>query len=567
MFGMSKIKAALRIWRIAFAAITFMAISPLSAPLVWAAETVALSEEEKAWIQQNPVIRVHNESDWPPFNFTENGIPTGYSIEFMDLVAEKTGLKVEYVTGPTWNEFLEMMKEGTLDVMLNIVKTPKRRQYLLYTRPYADNPNTIISRQENFYGSLKQLYGKTIAAPKGFFYEEILKRDFPQIKLHLVKDTLESMKAVSFRQADAALGELAVFNYLIDKHLMTGLALSGEVNLGGEEYSLLNMASRRDLPLLASILDKGIAAVTPEEKSAIGAKWIAAQYEISLVPQKVIRVALQVGGGALAIVILILLWNRRLGREIRMRKATQLKLQAAKEEADAANKAKSQFLANMSHELRTPITSIQGTLGLMAGGALGPLDKPVQEMVDIANRNCLRLRRLIDDILDVEKIQAGMLELQLKRVNLADFAADAVESNHEYADQYNVKFVLDTLPDKAVYVDADEFRLLQVMNNLMSNAAKFSKPGDDVIIGIVPDERDVFVSVKDFGAGIPEEFQPHIFDQFSQADGSDTRKTQGTGLGLAISKTIIEELKGELWFETEIGKGTTFTFKLPIANS
>jgi len=127
--------------------------------------------------------------------------------------------------------------------------------------------------------------------------------------------------------------------------------------------------------------------------------------------------------------------------------------------------------------------------------------------------------------------------------------------------------VLDTLPDKAVYVDADEFRLLQVMNNLMSNAAKFSKPGDDVIIGIVPDERDVFVSVKDFGAGIPEEFQPHIFDQFSQADGSDTRKTQGTGLGLAISKTIIEELKGELWFETEIGKGTTFTFKLPIANS
>jgi len=256
-----------------------------------------------------------------------------------------------------------------------------------------------------------------------------------------------------------------------------------------------------------------------------------------------------------------------LGREIRMRKATQLKLQAAKEEADAANKAKSQFLANMSHELRTPITSIQGTLGLMAGGALGPLDKPVQEMVDIANRNCLRLRRLIDDILDVEKIQAGMLELQLKRVNLADFAADAVESNHEYADQYNVKFVLDTLPDKAVYVDADEFRLLQVMNNLMSNAAKFSKPGDDVIIGIVPDERDVFVSVKDFGAGIPEEFQPHIFDQFSQADGSDTRKTQGTGLGLAISKTIIEELKGELWFETEIGKGTTFTFKLPIANS
>ncbi len=236
-------------------------------------DDIGLSAEESAWLDSNPSIRVHNETDWPPFNFAKDGKPQGYSIDFMNLVASKIGLKVEYITGPTWNEFLEMMKRGELDVMLNIVKTPERQKYLLYTPPYANNPNTILSRNDKQYQSLEQLFGKTVSVPKGFFYEEILKRDYPKIIVETVDNTLASMKVVSFGTADAAFGELAVFKYLMNENLMTDLLVSGEVKLGNPEYALLNIATRKDLPILASILSKGVKSVTMAEKRALQEKW------------------------------------------------------------------------------------------------------------------------------------------------------------------------------------------------------------------------------------------------------------------------------------------------------
>ena len=239
-----------------------------------AGDPLGLTAVERAWLSEHPKIRVHNETDWPPFNFALRGKPQGFSIDFMNVLARNVGLEVEYVTGPSWSEFLEMMKSGDLDVMLNIVKTPDRQKYLLYTRPYFENPNSIVSRRDTPYDTLEQLFGKTVSVPKGFFYEEILKRDFPRIKLHLVKDQIESMKAVSFGEADAALGELAVFNHLIASHMMTDLVLSGEVKLGDPEYALLNIATRKDLPILASILDKGMQSVSIEDLRTIQRKWL-----------------------------------------------------------------------------------------------------------------------------------------------------------------------------------------------------------------------------------------------------------------------------------------------------
>jgi PAS domain S-box-containing protein len=235
---------------------------------------VQLTQAENAWLAANPRVRVHNETNWPPFNFAESGQAKGYSIDFMNLVARRVGLDIDYITGPSWNEFLEMMKRRELDVMLNIVKTEDRQKYLLYTSPYADNPNTILSSREAVYNRIEDLVGKTVSVPKGFFYEEVLRRDFPGVKLHLVKNTLDSMKAVSFGHADAALGELAVFNHLLGRHLMTGLVVSGEVKLGSPELALLNMATRMDQPHLVSILEKGIKSVTIDDIRSIQRRWL-----------------------------------------------------------------------------------------------------------------------------------------------------------------------------------------------------------------------------------------------------------------------------------------------------
>ncbi|MBF0193386.1 MAG: transporter substrate-binding domain-containing protein [Magnetococcales bacterium] len=235
---------------------------------------VILTNKEQDWLRNNPQILVHNEMNWPPFNFNENGVPKGFSIDYMNLVAKKIGLTIKYLSGPTWDEFLNKIKSGNLDVMLNIVKTSERQKYLSYTSSYVANPNSILTLKETPYNNLSQLYGKIIAVPKGFFHEEVLKKDYPQIKVLAVKNVEETMKAVSFGKADAALGELAVFNHLIAKQMMTNLVVSGELEFGNHDYSELNIAVSKDRPTLLSILKKGMSAITPVEMRIIQQKWL-----------------------------------------------------------------------------------------------------------------------------------------------------------------------------------------------------------------------------------------------------------------------------------------------------
>ena len=238
------------------------------------ARALELTAEERAFLADHPVLRVHNELDWPPFNFFSGKRPQGFSVDYMNLLAARIGVKVAYVTGPSWSDFLGMMKTGDLDVMLNIVRTPDRLKYLLYTRPFASNPNSILSRRDKPYDRLEQLIGKTIAVPKGFFQEEVLGRDYPRIELHVVTDVAEAMKAVAFGKADAALGELAVFNYLMGRHMMTDLVVSGELKLGNPDYSRLRLAVRTDLPHLVPIFEKGMDAIDPEELETLRRRWV-----------------------------------------------------------------------------------------------------------------------------------------------------------------------------------------------------------------------------------------------------------------------------------------------------
>ena len=234
-----------------------------------------LTEAEKKWVDIHPVIRVHNETDWPPFNYFENGRPRGLSIDYMNLVAAKLGIAVEYVTKPSWSDLLDMARRKELDVMLNIVKTEDRQQYLLYTAPYVKNPNVIVSSEKAVYQSIEELAGKIVAFPEGFFYEEVLTKSFPRIERLPVENTLASLKAVAFGRADAALGEAAVVHTLINKNMLAGLQISGEVKLGNPDLVNLRIGVRNDWPLLHSALMKAMAAVTPQEMNKLRQNWLA----------------------------------------------------------------------------------------------------------------------------------------------------------------------------------------------------------------------------------------------------------------------------------------------------
>jgi PAS domain S-box-containing protein len=255
------------------------------ATVLSAKEQISLTDAEIRWLDSHPVIRVHNEKGWPPFNYFEYGSPRGLSIDYMNLVAQRLGIKVEYVTGPSWNEFLGLVKRKELDVMLNIVKTEDRMKYLLFTEPYIKNPNVIVSSQENPYERIEALFGKTVAFPKGFFHEEVLTKSFPQIKRVPVEDALASLKAVAFGRADAALGEAAVVQTLINKNFITGLQISGEVHIGNPDLTNLRIGVRDDWPLLHSVLTKAMAAIAPREMNQIQEKWIVTSLDSAAVPQ------------------------------------------------------------------------------------------------------------------------------------------------------------------------------------------------------------------------------------------------------------------------------------------
>lgn len=222
---------------------------------------------------------------------------------------------------------------------------------------------------------------------------------------------------------------------------------------------------------------------------------------------------------------------------------------------------KNEFISTVSHELRTPLTSIRGSLGLMLAGVGGSLSEKGYNLIDIAHKNCERLIILINDILDIEKIESGQTRLDFQWVGVKSLIKQAVELNHAYADKYQVKFLIaDPLPEAEVYVDSERF--LQVMTNLISNAAKYSPAGQSVEISATEYGNYIRTSIKDHGPGIPEEFRSRIFGKFSQADSSIARKKGGTGLGLNISKTIIELFGGKIGFDST-DEGTTFFVDLP----
>ncbi len=221
-----------------------------------------------------------------------------------------------------------------------------------------------------------------------------------------------------------------------------------------------------------------------------------------------------------------------------------------------------EFVAIVSYELRTPLTSIRGSLGLLAGGVAGELSSRARAMVDIAHSNSERLVRLINDMLDVEKIESGKLTFNLKPTELVPLVEQALEANQAYAAQLNVTFALEQ-PLAGVLVNADSDRLMQVFTNLLSNAAKFSPAHDRVVITMSRHAGRVRVTISDHGPGIPEEFRSRIFQKFAQAALSDTRRKGGSGLGLSIAKAIVDRLGGELGFETSVGGGTSFYIDLP----
>lgn len=232
------------------------------------------------------------------------------------------------------------------------------------------------------------------------------------------------------------------------------------------------------------------------------------------------------------------------------------------EERKKAERVKDEFLATVSHELRTPLTSIRGALGLLSGNAAGDISGRAKELLTIANLNTQRLLALINDLLDIQKVEAGQMVFAFTPLEVAPLVEHAIAANRTYAEQRRVRFQFRQRLANA-WIDADHLRMLQVLNNLLSNAAKFSPDHGTVTIDITRHNGHVRISVTDQGPGIPAQFRAHVFEKFTQADATDARRNGGTGLGLHIAKAIVDRHHGRIGFETESGQGSVFFVDIP----
>ena len=232
-------------------------------------------------------------------------------------------------------------------------------------------------------------------------------------------------------------------------------------------------------------------------------------------------------------------------------------------ERHAIDRMKQDFISTVSHELRTPLTSIIASLGLLVSGRLAGQHDRQSQLLEVAHRNSNRLLRLINNLLDLQKLTARKMSFRNVAVDVAPLLEETVADIEAYAQQCDIELCIDASED-GLRVQADRDRLMQVLNNLIANAIKFSPAGESVTVSARRSGVQVVLSVADQGPGIPAEFQGQLFDQFTQADGSKTRASGGSGLGLSIVKGLVEGMAGTIDLETELGRGTTFFVSLPM---
>ncbi len=237
-------------------------------------EIVQLTPEEHAFLKKHPVIRVSNEMDYRPFDYAKDGKPQGYSIDYLDLVAERLGIRLEYVNGYSWNQLLSMFEKRDLDLIHSAMETEDRLRYTVFTRPYINLLHVLVTRKDNSsLKTLDDLKGKTLAMSKGYATNEYILPRYPEIQILWVGDTLEGLKAVAAGQADAVIDAQSVVSYLAREYFLTNLNIANRIEIWQGDEQDFRMGVRSDWPLLKTILEKAMDTVERSEEAALRARW------------------------------------------------------------------------------------------------------------------------------------------------------------------------------------------------------------------------------------------------------------------------------------------------------
>ena len=530
------------------------------------------TQDEINWIKNNPKIKISGDFFWPPYSFyDENGNYIGIVPDIVNEVFKDSGLDLEYVKTNSWADTINLIKDKKINLIDSISYSASRSEYLNFSNKYIGAEIVIISnnKETNYINSFNNITNKKIATVKGYSIIEDIKRDFPQIKnIKEYDNALEGLKELSNSQIDYFILDIPSFEFYSKKHGLSNLKIVGPT---GYNYGY-GFGVKKDDVLLVSILNKLLENIPIEKKDEIYRKWIKIDYK-EKIDYELIWNILTI---SIIILAIIFYWNRTLKEEISQKEKIQKELEKernniqalneelkkAKDVAENISKQKSEFLANMSHEIRTPMNSVIGFTEILDKEITNPVHK---EYLNSIKKGGNALLRIINDILDLSKIEAGKLEIRNESLNPTNMFLEIESIFHSKIISKNIAFIVDI--DKTIpkYIIMDGVRIRQVLFNLIGNAIKFTQKGhvklkvENVYKDNIKSKIDLIFSVEDTGIGIDEKNLETIFNAFEQQDNHDVAKYGGTGLGLAICTKLIKMMNGEIKVESQKNKGSTFT--------
>ncbi|WP_295412717.1 transporter substrate-binding domain-containing protein [uncultured Thiodictyon sp.] len=524
-----------------------------------------LTPEEQAWIAAHPVVRVGIDPRWAPVEFIdEQRRPQGISVAYLGEMALGLGLRFEFVPTASWSQTLQQFDQGRLDLLPATAVTPARRQRFELTEPYLTFPAAIFSAADVAYlGGIEALRGKVVAVVDAESVHEWLRERHPDIRLLPVPDTPAALRAVTSGEAFAFVGNLATTSYYI------GAAGRTEIKVLGETPFVyrLGMAVHRDAPVLRAILQKGLDALPRHDRDAIYHNWVSIRYR----HETDLGLLWRALAAAAMLTALIGWWALRLSREVARRRRAEVALVAAKEVAEAANRAKGTFLTSISHELRTPLNLVLGFAALLHDLPHSERERGWVRSIGAAGK---ALAHQIDDLLDLARGEAGALRIRPGPVDLHGLLGEVAAMFSQRAANQGLALRVQIDPRLPAVLRLDAARVRQVLVNLVGNAVKFTQTGAIEVSASVAPPADagarLRLAVTDSGPGIAPAERERIFEPFTQgaaarlADGAEGAEgAGGAGLGLAISRRLALAMGGNLQVQCAPGGGSTFVLELP----
>lgn len=521
---------------------------------------IGLTDDEIRWLSQNNTVRLVADPTSAPIEFIDpSGQISGYAGDYLKLISEKLGIEFIWIENNTLSEGITKIKQGEADVMAAVTESPERLEYLNFSDSYLTTSTVIFANKANtHFINLESLSGFLLAQVENFTVTELLKRDYPNLNIIAVDSMEKALKMVNDGDADAYVGTILSSSAIISANNLLQVGMVGDTPY----QSLVRIATRKELPLLSSAINKALNSITPVERAEISNKWSAVQV------QEVQNYDLlwKIIGASIFILFLTLLWISKLRKEISLRKAAEKKAEEAVAIANKETQAKTIFLANMSHEIRTPLNAIIGFSEIMANGTFGEIKNPkYKEYLRDIKDSGTHLEAVINDILDLSKIEAGKWTLNEDYFSINDCIFTAIKMTINLARKKNIELLY---PSSNEYLDTriygDAHCIKRVLLNLFSNSLKFTKEGGKIIITLtLSATNDLLIKVEDTGIGIPKDRLENVVSPFNQAHEDQHLNEEGTGLGLSIVNSLVDLHNGKFILESEVGKGTIATIVIP----